>query len=66
MPYLFLAKIQKALQGIDGLSIKVVDYWAAGTPTICEAAINGKPAFDGVVAFMTEEQMRESIQRKLV
>ncbi len=51
---------------IDGLSIKYVDYWATGEPTISEAAINEKPAFDGVVAFMSEEQIRESVKAKMI
>ncbi len=66
MPYLLAAKIKKALEGIDGLSIKIVDYWTTGSPTICEAAINGKPAFDGIVAFMNEEQIRESVISKMI
>ncbi len=66
MPYLFAAKIRKALEGIDGLTIKIVDYWATGIPTICEATINGKPAFDGIVAFMSEEQLRESVKAKMI
>jgi hypothetical protein len=66
MPFMFAAKVQKALEGIDGLSIKIVDYWSTGSPTICEAAINGKPAFDGIVAFMSEEQLRESVKAKMI
>lgn len=66
MPFLFAAKIRKAVEGIDGLSIRFVDYWATGNPTICEAAINGKPAFDGVVAFMNEEQIRESVKARMI
>jgi hypothetical protein len=66
MPFLFAAKVQKALEGIDGLSIKIIDYWATGNPVICEAAINGKPAFDGIVAFMNEEELRESVKAKMI
>jgi hypothetical protein len=66
MPYMLAAKIQKALEGIDGLRIEVVDYWKTGNPMICESAINGKPAFDGIVAFMNEEQIRESVKAKMI
>lgn len=66
MPFMIAAKIQKAVEGIDGLSVKIVDYWATGSPTVCEAAINGKPAFDGPVFFMNDDQIRESIKSKMV
>jgi hypothetical protein len=66
MPFIWAAQIQKAVEGIEGLSVKIVDYWATGAPTICEAAINGKPAFDGVVAFMNDDQIREAVRSKMV
>jgi murein tripeptide amidase MpaA len=54
------------LKNFDGLTIKVTDYWATGNPAVCEAAINGKPAFDGPVFFMDDEQIRESVKSKMV
>ncbi len=66
MPFLFAARIQNAVKSIDGLSIKIIDYWATGYPTIAESAINGKPAFDGIAAFMNEEQIRESVKAKMI
>lgn len=66
MPFMLAAKVQKAVEGIDGLSVKIVDYWATGSPTVCEAAINGKPAFDGPVYFMDDMQIREAILSKMI
>jgi hypothetical protein len=66
MPFMIAGKIRKAVEGIDGLAVKVVDYWATGSPVVCEAAINGRPAFDGPVYFMDEEQIRESVKAKMI
>ena len=65
MPFMIAGKIRKAVEGIDGLTVKVVDYWATGNPVVCEAAINGRPAFDGPVFFMDDEQIRESVKSKM-
>jgi hypothetical protein len=66
MPFMIAGKIRKAVEGIDGLTVKVVDYWSTGNPVVCEAAINGKPAFDGPVFFMDDEQIRESVKAKMI
>ncbi|OPY27751.1 MAG: hypothetical protein A4E28_01862 [Methanocella sp. PtaU1.Bin125] len=66
MPFMIAGKIRKAVEGIDGLTVKVTDYWATGNPVACEAAINGKPAFDGPVFFMDDEQIRESVKAKML
>ncbi len=66
MPFMIAGKIRKAVEGIDGLTVKVVDYWATGNPVVCEAAINGRPAFDGPVFFMDDEQIRESVKAKMI
>jgi hypothetical protein len=66
MPFMIAGKIRKAVEGIDGLTVKVIDYWATGNPVVCEAAINGRPAFDGPVFFMDDEQIRESVKAKMI
>ena len=66
MPFMIVGKIRKAVEGIEGLEVKIVDYWATGSPTLCEAAINGRPAFDGPVFFMADEQIRESNRAKMI
>jgi hypothetical protein len=66
LPFMVLEKIRKAVEGIDGLKVKVVDYWETGTPSVCEASINGMPAFDGPVYFMDDESIREAVTSKLV
>jgi hypothetical protein len=66
MPFMIAGKIRKAVEDIDGLTVKVVDYWATGNPVVCEAAINGRPAFDGPVFFMDDEQIRESVKAKMI
>jgi hypothetical protein len=66
MPFMIAGKIRKAVEGIEGLEVKVVDYWATGSPVLCEAAINGRPAFDGPVFFMDDGQIRESVKSKMI
>jgi hypothetical protein len=66
MPFMVNAKVRNALKGVKGLSVKEVDYWAGGEPMLCEASINGKPAFDQFVFFMDDEQIRESVRRKMI
>jgi hypothetical protein len=66
MPFLVAAKIKKALEGINGLSIKMVDYWTTTNPMFCEATINGTLAFDKFVFFMDDEQIRESVKAKMI
>ena len=66
LPYMIAEKVGKAVEDIDGLEVKVVDYWETGTPAVCEASINGRPAFDGPVYFMDEETIRESVRSKMV
>ena len=66
MPYMIVGKIRKAVEGIEGLNVKVVDYWEAGVPALCESSLNGKPAFEGPVFFMDEESIREAVRSKLV
>lgn len=66
MPFMVNAKVRHALEGVDGLSIKEVDYWATGEPTLGEASINGGPAFDRFALFMDDEQIRESVRKKMV
>jgi len=65
MPYMVVGKIKKAVEGIDGLNVKVVDYWESGIPALCESSLNGKPAFDGPVFFMDDESIREAVRSKL-
>jgi len=59
-------KVEKALQGIEGLKVKTVDYWETGAPAMCEPSINGKPAFDGPVYFMDEEGIQEAVLAKMI
>ncbi|HMK47654.1 MAG TPA: hypothetical protein VK436_13595 [Methanocella sp.] len=66
MPFMIAAKIRNAVEGVEGVSVKVVDYWTTGSPAMCETSINGNPAFDGPVFFMNDEQIRESIKNKMV
>ena len=66
MPFMIAGKVRRAVEGIDGLTVKVVDYWSTSNPALCEAAINGKPAFDGPVFFMDDEQIRESVKAKMI
>lgn len=66
MPYLVSAKVARAAEGIEGLKIKMVDYWESGLPSLCEPVINGQPAFDGPVFFMDDEAIRESIRSKMI
>ena len=66
MPYMVVGKIKKAVEGIEGLNVKVVDYWEAGVPALCESSLNGKPAFDGPVFFMDDESIREAVKSKLI
>jgi hypothetical protein len=65
MPYMVVGKIKKAVEGIDGLNVKVVDYWESGIPALCESSLNGKPAFDGPVFFMDDESICEAVRSKL-
>jgi hypothetical protein len=65
MPYMIVGKIKKAVEGLEGLNVKVVDYWESGAPALCESVINGMPAFDGPVFFMDDESIRESVKSKL-
>ncbi len=66
MPYMINEKVTKAVEGVEGLKIKVVDYWDAGVPALCEPSLNGKPAFDGPVYFMDEEGIREAVSSKML
>lgn len=65
MPYMIVGKIKKAIEGMEGLNVKVVDYWETGAPALCEGVINGEPAFDGLVYFMDDEGIRESLRSKM-
>jgi hypothetical protein len=60
-----VGKIKKAVEGLEGLNVKVMDYWETGAPALCEPVINGMPAFDGPVFFMDDESICESIRSKL-
>jgi len=66
LPRMVVDKIRKAVEGLEGLRIKVVDYWETGTPAVCEASINGVPAFGGPVYFMDDESIREAVSSKMV
>jgi hypothetical protein len=66
LPCMVADKISRAVEGIDGLKVKVVDYWESGTPVLCEPSINGRPAFDGPVYFMDDESIKESVTSKMV
>lgn len=66
MPRMVNAKILKAVEGIEGLNVNIVDYWETGFPVMCEATINGMPAFDGHVYFMDDDAIRESIKAKII
>ena len=59
-------KVTKAVEGIEGLKIKVVDYWETGVPALCEPTINGRPAFDGPVYFMDDEGIKEAVSAKMI
>ena len=59
-------KVTKAVEGIEGLKIKVVDYWETGVPSLCEPSINGRPAFDGPVYFMDDESIKEAVSAKMI
>jgi len=63
---MIVEKVKKAVEGVDGLKVKVVDYWETGTPAVCEASINGRPAFDGPVYFMDDEAIREAVISKMI
>lgn len=66
MPRMVAEKIRKAVDGVEGLSVKTVDYWETGTPAACEAAINGRPAFEEPVYFMDEQGIRDAIIAKML
>jgi hypothetical protein len=66
LPRMVVEKIRKAVEGVEGLKVKVVDYWETGTPAVCEASINDKPAFDGPVYFMDDDSIREAVASKIV
>ena len=66
LPHMIVEKVKKAVEGVDGLKVKVVDYWETGTPAVCEASINGRPAFDGPVYFMDDEAIREAVISKMI
>ncbi len=65
LPCMINEKVIKAVEGIEGLKIKVVDYWETGVPAMCEPTINGRPAFDGPVYFMDEETIKEAVIAKM-
>jgi hypothetical protein len=66
LPRMVVEKIRKAVDDMEGLKIKVVDYWETGTPAVCEASINGMPAFGGPVYFMDDEGIREAVASKML
>ncbi|MDW5562903.1 MAG: hypothetical protein SA339_06710 [Methanomassiliicoccus sp.] len=66
MPFMVNAKIRDAVKNIDELSVKEVDYWGTGMPPVSEPYLNGEPAFERFVFFMDDEQIRESIRKKMV
>ncbi len=66
LPYMIVEKVSKAVEGIEGLKVKTVDYWGTGTPVMCEPSINGKPAFDGPVYFMDDEGIKEAVIAKMI
>ncbi len=66
LPWMVAEKVKKAVEGVEGLRVKVVDYWETGMPSMCEASINGKPAFDGPVYFMDEECIKEAVIAKML
>ncbi len=66
LPWMIVEKLTKAVEGVEGLKIKVVDYWETGMPAFCEPALNGKPAFDGPVYFMDDEGIREAVSAKMI
>jgi hypothetical protein len=66
LPCMIVEKVVKAVEGIEGLKVKVVDYWETGAPALCEASINGKPAFDGPVYFMDDDGIREAVTAKMI
>jgi hypothetical protein len=66
LPYMINDKVTKAVESIEGLKVKVVDYWETGVPALCEPNINGKPAFDGPVYFMDEESIKEAVGSKML
>jgi hypothetical protein len=66
LPCMVADKISRAVEGIEGLKVRVVDYWESGTPALCEPSINGRPAFDGPVYFMDDESIKESVTSKMI
>jgi hypothetical protein len=66
LPGMITEKVTKAVEGIEGLKIKVVDYWETGVPALCEPSINGRPAFDGPVYFMDDESIKEAVSAKMI
>ncbi len=66
LPGMVNDKITKAVESVEGLKVKVVDYWETGVPALCEPCINGVPAFDGPVYFMDDEGIREAVTAKML
>lgn len=66
LSYMLAGKIKRAAEGLDGVTLNVVDYFDTGLPVLCEPTINGRPAFDTPVYFMEEEDIRESIRSKMM
>jgi hypothetical protein len=66
LPFMIVEKISRSVEGIEGLKVKVMDYWESGAPALCEPTINGKPAFDGPVFFMDDESIKEAVIAKIV
>jgi hypothetical protein len=66
LPGMVAEKIARSVEGIEGLKVKIVDYWESGVPVMCEPTINGKPAFDGPVFFMDDEAIKEAVMAKMV
>lgn len=65
LPWMVAEKVKKAVEGVEGLRVKVVDYWETGTPSMCEASINGKPAFDRPVYLMDEECIKDAVVSRM-
>lgn len=66
MPFIVAAKVQKAVEGVEGLSVVLIDYWETGVPTVCEATMNGKPVFDDPVFLIPEEKIKDAIKAKMI
>lgn len=64
-PFILAEKVKNAVKDIDGLSVKVIDYWATGMPPMCDATINGQKAFEGSLFMMDEKAIKEAVIAKM-